>query len=144
MRNTILRNTIIGLLLCLSALWGVAQATAVDYTNSYKQSAFSYQSSGYNVSATATAPTATFQSTSAYSGQWQPAENPIIGADGSVNSEAYGIGGPNRAKKGGPGTPGGDLKPEEQQPLDDAVLPLLLLAMGYMMCRLGRRRKMVP
>lgn len=147
MRNTILRNTIIGLLLCMSALWGVAQATAVDYTNSYKQSAISYQSSGYNVSATATAPTATFQSTSAYSGQWSE-QSSMLNNDGSVNSGAYMTSGPRKAPGGGPGsspgTPGGQLDPNAQQPLGDAVLPLLLLAMGYMMCRLGRRRKMVP
>lgn len=69
----------------------------------------------------------------------------MLNNDGTVNSEVYGIG---RKEVSGPRrvTPNPDVDPNDpgNVPLGDAALPLLLLAMGYMMFRLGSRRKMVP
>ena len=123
--------SVVGLLLMLS---GTAQATAVSYTNSYQPSVASYQLSadGYKG---ATAPSATFQSTSAYADQWnQDTQQSMLNADGSMNTGAYMTSGPRRA----PGTPGGNLDPHDQQPLGDAVLPLLLLAAAYIVLRRTR------
>lgn len=127
--------SVVGLLLMLS---GTAQATAVSYTNSYQPSVASYQLSAVGYQG-ATAPSATFQSTSAYADQWsQDTQQSMLNADGSVNTGAYMTSGPRRAKMGGPGTPGGPLDPTTQQPLGDAVLPLLLLAAAYIVLRRTR------
>ena len=142
--KTTMKNTVaIIMLVLLPALTGAAQAGAVDYRNSYQQSAISYQSSGFGIATTATAPTATFQSTSAYSGQWSE-QSSMLNNDGSVNSGAYMTSGPRKAPGGGPGsspgTPGGQLDPNAQQPLGDAALPLLLLALAYAGIRVYRRK----
>ena len=141
--KTTMKNTVaIIMLVLLPALTGAAQAGAVDYRNSYQQSAISYQSSGFGIATTATAPTATFQSTSAYSGQWTE-QSSMLNNDGSVNSGAYMTSGPRRAPggaPGGPGTPTDPLDPHTQQPLGDAALPLLLLALAYMGIRAYRRK----
>lgn len=135
--KTTLKNIVAILIMALlPALTGAAQAGAVDYRNSYQQSAISYQSSGFGIATTATAPTATFQSTSAYSSQWEQQENTLLNNDGSMNTSAYMASGPRRA----PGTPGGELDPHTQQPLGDAALPLLLLALAYMGIRVYRRK----
>ncbi len=132
------RLTVIGLLLCTMTM----QAVAVDYKNQYKvHSTISNQSSV--VSIQTTAPSVGFQSTSVYSGQWnQDAQQSMLNADGSINHEAY-MGGQNvsgmRKAPNGPGTPGGDLDPTHQQPLGDAVLPLLLFALVYAGVRLRKR-----
>ncbi len=144
MKNTILRNSIVILtVILLPALTGAAQAGAVEYRNSYQQSAVSYQPSGFGIATTATAPTATFQSTSAYSGQWeQEAQQSMLNNDGTVNSEVYGIG---RKEVSGPRrvTPNPDVDPNDpgNVPLGDAVLPLLLLACAYAIYKVARRRK---
>lgn len=147
MKTTLKNIVAILIMTLLPALTGAAQAGAVDYRNSYQQSAISYQSSGFGIATTATAPTATFQSTSAYSGQWTE-QSSMLNSDGSVNSGAYMTSGPNRAKMGGPGggpgsspgTPTDPLDPNAQQPLGDAALPLLLLALAYMGIRIYRRK----
>lgn len=131
--------SVVGLLLMLS---GTAQATAVSYTNSYQPSVASYQLSAVGYQG-ATAPSATFQSTSAYADQWsQDTQQSMLNADGSMNTGAYMTSGPRRAPGGGPGsspgTPGGNLDPNAQQPLGDAVLPLLLLAVAYIVLRRTR------
>lgn len=61
---------------------------------------------------------------------------PTIGEDGMAeNGEHRGP----AVRRGGPGTPGGDLHEDEQQPIGDAVWPLLLLALAYMGMRTRRR-----
>ena len=147
--KTTLKNIVAILVMALlPALLGAAQAGAVDYRNSYQQSAISYQSSGFGIATTATAPTATFQSTSAYSGQWSE-QSSMLNNDGSVNSGAYMTSGPNRAKMGGPGggpgsspgTPTDPLDPNKQQPLGDGLWALLLCACAYAIYMVSRRRK---
>ena len=102
-----------------------------------------YKGTMYNVQGVE-APSVTFQSTSAYSTQWnQDEQQSVLNEDGTVNAEAYGIGraniGPRRA--GNPGTPGDDEEEEgEQQPLGDTPwLWMLILAALYGMAKKGYR-----
>ena len=84
-----------------------------------------------------------FQSTSAYSGQWSEQATPLLNGDGSVNHEAYMSGsiGPRKNTTGNPGTPSDkDEEEEEQQPLGDALLPLMLIACAYLIVCVTRRR----
>lgn len=142
MKTTMKNIVAILIMTLLPALLGAAQAGAVDYKSTYR----GIQSQPvYGIATTATAPTATFQSTSAYSSQWeQEAQQSMLNNDGSVNSGAYMTSGPRKAPGGGPGsspgTPGGQLDPNAQQPLGDAVLPLLLLALAYMGICVYRRK----
>ena len=125
--NTLLRTTI----MCLLVLAGTMQMHAIDYTP-YKPGAYQEQ----------TFPMATFQSTSAYATEnWSQSSTPMLNADGSVSAGAYMaeqvVSGPHKA----PGTPGGGtgtLDKDNQQPLGDALLPLLACALLYI---LARRRK---
>lgn len=125
--NTLLRITI----MCLLVLTGTMQMHAIDYTP-YKPGAYQEQ----------TFPMATFQSTSAYATEnWSQSSTPMLNADGSVSAGAYMaeqvVSGPHKA----PGTPGGGtgtLDKDNQQPLGDALLPLLACALLYI---LARRRK---
>lgn len=125
--NTTMRHTIWIFLLAISAM----QALAVNYQPF--------------ASSAAVTPSAQFHSTSVYSNQWGPQES-ILNDDGSVNTGAYmgsqsnAPSGPRRVG-GQSGTPGGG---GTQQPIGDAIIPLLLMAAGYMVYRLRRRRKMVP
>ena len=151
MKENMLRNMMIVVLLALA---GAMQATAVNYKNTYRgvqstqygvQSTVGYQQSAAGIQSTA--PSATFQSTSSYSGQWnQDAQQSMLNADGTVNADAYGVGSQNapgmrKAPGGGPGTPGGDLKPEEQQPIGDVLLPLLLMAIAYFSTRVFLKKR---
>ena len=85
----------------------------------------------------ATAPAATFQSTSPYSDQWaESSQQTMINNDGSVNESAYGgsskAGRPGSIRRDTPGTPGTPgSNPEIQQPLGDALWPLLLCAAAF-------------
>lgn len=125
--NTLLRTAI----MCLLVLTGTMQMHAIDYTP-YKPGAYQEQ----------TFPMATFQSTSAYATEnWSQSPTPMLNADGSVSAGAYMaeqvVSGPHKA----PGTPGGGtgtLDKDNQQPLGDALLPLLACALLYI---LARRRK---
>jgi len=130
------RLWVMGVLVLLS----IGQANAVDYQNRYKGQNAGVQSTAFQ--STALAPTAGFQSTSAYSGQWQGAgTTPMLNSDGSVNAEAY-MGGPDNAPgmRKAPGTPGGDLDPSAQQPIGDALLPLLVMAVAFVLARSRRIR----
>lgn len=126
--NTLLRTTI----MCLLVLAGTMQMHAIDYTP-YKPGAYQEQ----------TFPVATFQSTSAYAtDDWTNPTTPMLNADGSVSAGAY-MGGPHKAppSSSAPGTPDGNLNPDDQQtgvPIGDALLPLLACALLYI---LARRRK---
>lgn len=131
------RLTVIGLLLCTMTM------QAVDYKNTHRgvQSTVSYQPSALSIQSTA--PSVGFQSTSAYSGQWnQDAQQSMLNADGTVNADAYGIGqrnAPGPRRVGQTGTPG---EGGEQQPLGDVLWPLMLMAMLYVGERALRARRM--
>ena len=132
------RLTVIGLLLCTMTM----QAVAVDYKNQYKHSVVNHQYSDNGIEAAV--PSTGFRSTSAYSGQWnQDAQQSMLNADGSMNTDAYMVSGPRRAPGDGPGsspgTPGGTLDPNAQQPLGDGLLVLMLMAVAYMGIRLRKR-----
>jgi hypothetical protein len=132
--KTTLKNMVATLIIALlPALTGAAQAGAVEYKNNYRD----VHQPVYQVRAVSTAaPTATFQSTSAYSGQWnQDDRQSMLNEDGSMNTEVYMSSGPRRA----PGTPGGDLDPNTQQPLGDGLLVLMLMALVYTGIRLRKR-----
>jgi hypothetical protein len=142
-RTRLYRWSVILLLLVL----GIGQVSAVVYSP--------YRSTNRRVSggiySTAEAakeaamPISTFQSTSTLSGGTRSdASTPLISTDGSVAGSAYmgavsAPAGPRQAP-GGPGTPGGDLDPATQQPLGDALIPLLLLAFAYAIYKVSRRR----
>ena len=122
----------------LPALTGVAKAGAVEYKSTYKRSDVSYQSSAFSVHSTAVAPTATFQSTSAYSGQLNSdPSSSLLNNDGSVNSGAYITSGPNRAKKEDVLPPNPDVDDDDSGnvPLGEGVLALLMMAGGYAVAR---------
>lgn len=132
-RKTIMRTTLKNMLIIvLLVLSGTMQATAVNYQNSYH----GVYKQEYQVrSVSATAPTTTFQSTSAYSDQWnRDAQQSTLNSDGTVNANAYmsSLPGSSIRRGGNPGTPDDDEEEEgEQQPLGDALLPLMLLALAY-------------
>ncbi len=135
--KTTLKNIVAILIMALlPALLGAAQAGAVEYKNSYQRSVVGYQLSGVGYQG-AIAPSATFQSTSAYSSQWEQQENTLLNNDGSMNTSAYMASGPRRA----PGTPGGELDPHTQQPLGDGLWALMLCACAYAIYMVSRRRK---
>ena len=135
--KTTLKNIVAILIMALlPALLGAAQAGAVEYKNSYQRSVVGYQLSGVGYQG-AIAPSATFQSTSAYSSHWEQQENTLLNNDGSMNTSAYMASGPRRA----PGTPGGELDPHTQQPLGDGLWALMLCACAYAIYMVSRRRK---
>lgn len=142
--KTTLKNTVAILIMALlPALLGAAQAGAVDYQTKYKGTMYNVQSTtSYGVAA----PVTTFQSTSAYaSPEWaEESATPMLNADGSVAGSAY-MGGASNAPSGprraGPGTPGGQLNPSTQQPLGDALIPLMLCMCAYAIYKVSRRRK---
>jgi len=103
-----------------------------------------YQSSSA-VGTVAAVPGIGFHSTSAFSSQWEnTTTTPMLNADGTVNNEAYGVGQRNapgaRKAPSAPGTPTGDLSTDTQQPLGDALLPLMLCALAYAIYRMSRKR----
>jgi hypothetical protein len=87
----------------------------------------------------ATAPTTTFQSTSALVGSGSDySSNPTIGDNGTATIRTIGV-----RRNENPGTPNEDeIEDEEKaewQPIGDAVWPLLLLALAYVGVRARRR-----
>lgn len=130
------------LMVLMLALIGV-QANAVEYPV--------YQPSGRQVAGPAftpaTAPNSTFQSTSTMSaGSGSSTFCSTLNADGTVNEEAYGVGrrnlGPRKTESNinNPGDPDDNVDPGND-PLGDAVLPLMLLACAYMCLRTFLKRK---
>ncbi len=130
------------------ALVSAMQATAVNYKNTYN----GVRNTEYRVQAvssvSATTQSAGFQSTSAYSGQWnQDAQQSTLNADGTVNADAYGVGrsyvGPRRSGTN-PGTPDDEEEEEgEQQPLGDGLLALMLCACAYLIVRTTRKEEKI-
>lgn len=120
---------------CLLVL-STTQAQAVDYKPYTSTSCVNQR---YDAAVT---PTIGFTSTSAYAtDDWTNPTTPMLNADGSVSAGAYMaeqvVSGPHKA----PGTPGGGtgtLDKDEQQPLGDALLPLLLMAAAF--CLIRRKR----
>ena len=150
--KTIIRSTrLIIILAFLPALLSAAQAQAVDYKSTYKGVRYEqpYQHAEYKVASTASAPTVGFQSTSVYSSQFGNGEQSMLNSDGTVNNEAYGVGSSHhpgsirRAGPSGPGTPTGPLNPDEQQPLDDGLMALMLCACAYLIVRATRKEEKI-
>ncbi len=142
--KTILRNTkLVMILAFLPALLSAAQVQAVDYKNNYR----GVQRTEYRVqTVSSTAPAATFQSTSAYSGQWAPQESttPMLNSDGTVNDGAY-MGSPKRPGiRKDPTAPNPNVDEENDDgntPLGDGLLALMLLACMYALMRVILNRK---
>ena len=139
--KTTLKNMLIIVLLVLS---GTMQAAAVEYKTNYRGV---HQPEYQEQTVSTAAPTATFQSTSAYSSQWnQDEQQSMLNADGTVNNDAYMSENhlPGRSvRKTGPGTPGGTLDPNAQQPLGDVMWPLMLCACAYLIVRITRREEKI-
>ena len=133
--KTALRNTkLVMILAFLPALLSAAQAQAVDYKNNYQPSGISIHPSA--ASGQVATPSATFHSTSVYSGQWeeQGSMTPMLNSDGTVNNEAYGVGArhPGRIRReGGIDPPDVEDEKENGTPLGDGWLPLMLLLCAY-------------
>ena len=147
--KTILRNTkLVMVLAFLPALLSAAQAQAVTYQTKYKNAyQGAYVQTPGNASATTASPSVGFQSTSAFSDQWNTEEGttPMLNSDGTVNGEAY-MGAPKhpgRIRREGPGTPTGPLNPNEQQPLGDVMWPLILCACAYLIVRATRKEEKI-
>ena len=121
------RLWVMGIILLLTST-----AQAVDFKNSYRGMEQKTSATEYRMATTATAPMMGFQSTSVYSGQWnQDAQQSMLNADGSVNSEAY-MGGENNIPNVRPrkiSNPDDD--DEIPNPLGDVLWPLMALAMLY-------------
>ena len=131
------------LMVLMLALIGV-QANAVEYPV--------YQPSGRQVAGPAftpaTAPHATFQSTSTMSaGSGSSTFCSTLNPDGTVNEEAYGVGRRNVGPRKTGNNPNPDTGEDDKEgddgntPLGDAVLPLMLLACAYMCLRPFLKRK---
>lgn len=135
---------------CLLVL-GTTQAQAVEYSKPYTSFRFSNMQANPNAkkglytttssSTTAIAPSMSFQSTSSMqSSHTNSALNtsvsvgigatPMLNADGSINSEGTTIVSGPRRNTGTPGQGGNN-----QQPVGDAVLPLLLMAAAFCLLR---------
>ena len=133
-------SLVMGLLLVLT---GTAQATAPAYRNTYKGTKDNVQGTMYSVQSTA--PAVSFQSTSAYSGQWGDGSiTPMLNGDGSVNGSAY-MGAPSRPRKDPEGNINNPNDPDEEDddgnsPIGDGLLPLMLLACAFAIYKVSRRR----
>lgn len=146
--KTIMRNTkLVMILAFLPALLSAAQAQAVDYKSTYKGVQYEQprQHVEYKVATTASAPMAGFQSTSAYSGQFSSETQSMLNSDGSVNGDAYMGSLPGRSirktESTNPGTPTDEDEEEgEQQPLGDALLPMMLLLCAYAIYKVSRKQ----
>ncbi len=132
-RETIMRTTLKNMLIIvLLVLSGTMQAAAVEYKNNYR----GVHKPDYQVQTVSTAaPSVTFQSTSAYSGQFSNGQQSMLNSDGSIANSPMAsapMSGPRRA----PGTPTDeDEEEEEQQPLGDGLIALMLCACAYLIVR---------
>ena len=150
--KTIIRSTkLVMILAFLPALLSAAQAQAVTYQTKYKNAyQGAYVQTPGNASATTASPSVGFQSTSAFSDQWNTAEGttPMLNSDGTVNESAYMSSLPGRSiRKSGngsgynPGTPDDEEDDdEEQQPLGDALLPMMMLLCAYAIYKVSRKQ----
>ena len=131
---------IVGIVLMalLPALMGAAQAGAVEYQSTYR----GVQAEPvHGIGTTATPPNTTFQSTSAYSGQWNNETSAtLLNSDGSVNADIYGVGKTASGPRRSPGTPGGNPDEGDQQPLGEGLLALMMMAGAYALARRKNER----
>ena len=152
-RKTIMRTTLVKVIGYRLAVMGVAAmlllagtVQAVDYKNSYRNDryAFSGQQSAISIQTMATAPTAGFQSTSAYSGQWKnESATPMLNADGSINNDVY------MSSNNRPGSIRRITNPDEENeddkengtPIGEGLLALMALAFAYACVRKLRRER---
>ena len=121
---------VIGLISLLLALSFSATAQIIGATQQEEQNAFG-----------ATAPGATFQSTSTMSGSGSTySANPELNADGTATYE-----GASNAPAKSPKRPGGVRKNDWEnpllQPIGDAVLPLMLMSLAFGMFVYFRRKR---
>lgn len=139
-KNTMVNGVkcrVYGVVVMLLVLSGTVQATAPAYRNTYKGTKDNVQGTMYSVQSTA--PAVSFQSTSAYSGQWGDGSiTPMLNADGSMNGSAY-MGAPSRPRKD-PNNPKIDEEDDGNTPLGDGLLPLMLLACAFAIYKVSRRR----
>jgi hypothetical protein len=147
METKMLRNIVMTMIVLLPALVNAEQLYAVNYKNTYK----GVQNTGYRVQSTVgyqpsvissqvVAPSMGFQSTSTMPMQWQQeAQEPMINADGSMNTEAYGVSRPivGPRKINNP-----DEDDELENPIGDGLWALMVLAMAYAGARIWRARRM--
>ena len=148
--KTIMRNTkLVMILAFLPALLSAAQAQAVTYQTKYKNAyQGAYVQTQGNASATTASPSVGFQSTSAFSDQWNTEEGttPMLNSDGTVNNEAYGVGSrhPGSIRRteniNNPSNPDDDYDPGNV-PLGDAVWPLMLLLCAYAVYKVRARKE---
>ena len=144
--KTIIRSTrLIIILAFLPALLSAAQAQAVTYQTKYKNAyQGAYVQTPGNASATTASPSVGFQSTSAFSDEWNTEEGttPMLNSDGTVNESAYMSGNnlPGRSIRKAPGTPGETLDPNAQQPLGDVMLPMMMLLCAYAIYKVSRKQ----
>ncbi len=116
-------------------------ASAVEYKNMYQPTGYDRQ----RTTMLAETPTAVFQSTSTLAGSGSAySATPMLAEDGTATYEGA-SNGPRRAKMGGSGTPStpGQGSEENQFPLGDALIPLLLFALTYGAWGLIRRKKQI-
>lgn len=135
------------MVVALLMLMGAAQAKAVEYKSTYRGVR---TQPVYGIATTAAAPSTSFQSTSAYSGQWSnETSEALLNNDGSVNSGAYMTSGPNRAKNDVtpplPPNPDPTTDPNDtgNVPLGEGVLALMFLACAYAISKVSRRRRIL-
>ena len=122
------RFLVIAMMVVLPALMGAWQTQAVTYKNSYQGVHRQMSTYGGQVSV----PTVSFQSTSAYSGNWSQPEVSTINADGSVNEGAYMA--QHKApgmRKDAIGNPDEEDDDDKPNPIGDAVIPLMLCAVAF-------------
>lgn len=144
MRYSMNSIVLVGLLLV-----GAVQAEAVEYKSTYKGSQHGIHATTMMERGVQTAaPSAVFQSTSAYSGQLQETSTtPMLNSDGTVNADAYGVGQTSAAKHPGhirrdPNNPVIDDEEEDPgNPVGDGLWALLALALGYAGVTMMRRKK---
>ena len=142
--KTALRNTkLVMILAFLPALLSAAQAQAV----TYKGQSDKVQSTMYQVQRSSSfggtmAPSASFHSTSAYSGQWeeQGSMTPMLNSDGTVNTDAYGVGQNASSVHHGHIRKINNPEDDVENPLGDAVLPLMALLCAYAIYKKVRAR----
>ncbi len=140
--KTALRNTkLVMILAFLPALLSAAQAQAVDYKNNYQPSGISIHPSA--ASGQVATPATTFHSTSAYSGQWeeQGSMTPMLNSDGTVNNEAYGVGQNEPSGHHGRVRRVNNPEDDEENPLGDGWLPLMLLLCAYAIYKVRARKE---
>ena len=143
-RKRIMKTTLkYMLIIVLLVLSGAMQAAAVEYKNNYRGV---HQPEYQEQTVSTAAPAATFQSTSAYSSQWTQSDpQSMLNSDGSVNGDAYMSENhlPGRSVRKNPGTPGGTLDPNAQQPLGDGLMALMLCACAYLIVRATRKEEKI-